>query len=1266
MKTKILLLSLLLPLCLKAEYVWLDVTDRYITNPSFDGNSNTGWTYTANAGSKAVNYGCWEFWNGTFDAYQTLTGLSAGKYRLSVQGYYRTQDNSAAFRDYQSGSEDITAMLYAGDTKQPLVSVYSFAFTSNPGNSWTPNWQQFYPNGMESANKAFEEGAYQNTMELNHDGGDLRIGIANQGYIYSNWCIFDNFKLEYWCQLISVTSVSIDGPSTVNLIKGEQHRLTATVSPSAATFKEVKWKSNNTSVATVDDSGLVTALSEGSTTITATSTDGTGRSASVTISISNRTATASSLVINEMMAANVDEYISRAFNFDGWIELYNPSTQAVSLSGLYVSDDAMNMKKYQLRSCHGILPAKGFNVLWFESETLHNEHLPLKLDVDGGYLAFSDEAGNIVAELTYPAAMERIAYARTTDGSGEWNLTAQATPGTTNNASTFAAQQLGAPVIDTPSQLFTGSLTTTVSIPEGALLRYTTDGSLPTLTNGETSNTGVFSFKKNTSLRLRLFKEGWLPSAVTTRSFILKDKDYQLPIISVVADESFLYDEQIGVMVRGVNGRAGNGQSTPCNWNMDWERPVNFSFITSEGKMALCQDVNLEMAGGWSRAWEPHSFKLKGNKELGGNKNLDHPFFSAKPYIRNRTLQIRNGGNDNNCRIKDAALQTIIQTSGIDIDLQSYQPIHEFINGKYIGVLNMREPNNKHYVYANYGWDDDEIDQFEMSPDSGYVQKCGTDEAFLNLCKLSEGAANAATYEEIKQLLDIDEYINYVAAEFYLGSTDWPQNNIKGFRHRDGGRFRFVSFDIDHAFSATTSTFNTFEEKQTYTFDYLYDLQTRFTKEIKFVTLFKNLLANDEFRRRFIDTFCIMGGSVFEEDRAKAIIDSLTENVTPMMALEGKSPTSTAEQMKNSFTGRMEKMMGALQSYSPMQLKSTSPQNAIISSNAPGAQIFINEVALPHSKGDVAPSFDGQLFAPVKLKAVAPAGYRFVGWRNKKDNTYFSKNEETTMPSGNFTLEAKFTALTDAEREAKEITPVRINEVSAVNDVFVNDYFKKGSWVELYNTTNKPIDIEGMYLSDDISMPLKYRITKGESVATTLIGAHGHLLIWLDKKAPISELHASFKVGDTGELLLTAADESWSDYLSYPVHDGYNSVIRYPDGENTTYVTSLPTIGGPNRINSYLTAFTNERPTSVRNTSFASWSLRLQAVGQRLIVIGQEAATALVSITNLAGQIVLVASPSSVNGQQSIDVSRLSPGCYIAHATDSEGHSTTLKFSKTR
>ena len=231
---------------------------------------------------------------------------------------------------------------------------------------------------------------------------------------------------------------------------------------------------------------------------------------------------------------------------------------------------------------------------------------------------------------------------------------------------------------------------------------------MPTLSNGETSTDGSFEVSKTSSYRFRLFESGKLASAVTTRSYIYKDKDYGLPIVSVVMDSLFLYDDSLGVYVRGTNGRPGNGQSTACNWNMDWERPANLSWITTNNEMGINQDVYFEMCGGWSRAYTPHSFKLKGNKKLGGNKNLNYPFFAAKPFIRNRTLQIRNGGNDTRCRFKDPALQTIIQSSGIDIDGQSYQPVHEFINGKYIGVLNVREPNNKHYVYANYGWDEED------------------------------------------------------------------------------------------------------------------------------------------------------------------------------------------------------------------------------------------------------------------------------------------------------------------------------------------------------------------------------------------------------------------------------------------------------------------------------------------------------------------------------------------------------------------------------
>ena len=51
---------------------WIDVTNYYIQNPSFDNNSNRGWSITSNASSKDLNYNCQEFWNGTFNIWQSI------------------------------------------------------------------------------------------------------------------------------------------------------------------------------------------------------------------------------------------------------------------------------------------------------------------------------------------------------------------------------------------------------------------------------------------------------------------------------------------------------------------------------------------------------------------------------------------------------------------------------------------------------------------------------------------------------------------------------------------------------------------------------------------------------------------------------------------------------------------------------------------------------------------------------------------------------------------------------------------------------------------------------------------------------------------------------------------------------------------------------------------------------------------------------------------------------------------------------------------
>ena len=86
---------------------WIDVTDAYVVNPRFDGNQVNGWTLNSNAQSQMADYEAFEFWNGDFDIMQTVQ-VPTGKYRLSVQAYYRTRNNeSGGYRDFQNGKESI-------------------------------------------------------------------------------------------------------------------------------------------------------------------------------------------------------------------------------------------------------------------------------------------------------------------------------------------------------------------------------------------------------------------------------------------------------------------------------------------------------------------------------------------------------------------------------------------------------------------------------------------------------------------------------------------------------------------------------------------------------------------------------------------------------------------------------------------------------------------------------------------------------------------------------------------------------------------------------------------------------------------------------------------------------------------------------------------------------------------------------------------------------------------------------------------------------
>ena len=1157
------------------------------------------------------------------------------------------------------------------------------------------------------------------------------------------------------------------------------------------------------------------------------------------------------LIINEIMASNLGTAMSPATNFDSWIEIYNPGDEAVDLGGMYLSDDAANPTLWHMPKDMGSVPAKGFKVVWIGSNNIKTTQAPFKLDCDGGAIYLSDKNGQLVTSEEYPEAMSRTSWARQTDGTGEWGWTADATPGKTNATAEFANQRLEAPVVSMDSKVFTNAFSFQVTIPEGATLAYTTDGSLPQrpkqgqatndwtnyVVNGDCegddvtclvgkdgnehgefntkiidgvgyngtrgvkvhavanpsedwstqffvytpdhvwnanekfrfkmkvradkathisaqahstpgsyitwqmldngynvgtewqeivyegtisqeqsgsgggwwgggastlqtiafnlnemrgsennfyfddiswesyqgdgtpssniSKDGKFTVSNTTNYCFRLFQDGYLPSVPVTRSYIKTNDKYTIPVVSIVGDKRYFSDNKWGIDTDGTNGRTGNGQSQPRNYNMDWERPVNFSFITPDGVMPINQDVEISVSGGWTRSANPRSFKLKSGKEFDGQNSLDYVFFPQKPYLKNKVILLRNGGNDvwenGGARFMDPALQTIIQRAGINLDLQSYVPVIEYVNGQMKGVLNMREPNNKKFVESNWGYDDKFIDMFEMSADSNVVFMVGTPEVLDRIYELGAAAPDPAAYEELKQILDIDEFLNYMAIELFLGSNDWPHNNIKGFRNQDNGRYRFVTFDLDYAFKYD-DPFAEFAADQWHTFNYIYDTNEERYEEIKIVTFFLNMLKNDEFRKKFIDTYCLIGGSVFETERGTAIVDELADRVRPMMQLEGwRSPDGSANVIKQQLKSRNAMVTQKMQSFKPMQLSSAKRQEVTITADTQGAYLYVNGLEVPCAV------FKGYLFAPAQLEAKAPAGYVFDGWKKNNASGYFSTESVISLPTDNkMTLKACFKPMTEEERLEKGFTPVRINEVSAANDIFVNEYWKRNDWVELYNTTDQPIDVAGMYLTDNLEKPHKYVIDKGETAANTIIPPHGHLIIWCDKLEPVSQLHASFKLdADGGDMMLSAADGSWSDILTYPKHQKDETVGRYPDGCNTVQVLSFPTIEKTNITSSY--AVNVEQPYSTgidTPTMLATNDLTARYVIDKLIVRSKQDGDIQVEIHNLAGQSMGQLKGRLQGGYAELSIDHLSDGCYIARVTDENGQSKSCKFVK--
>ena len=132
-------------------------------------------------------------------------------------------------------------------------------------------------------------------VSVDKEGNVKGVAVGTATVAASHGNLSDACKITVTASAVAVTSISLD-KTTLALAEQDTYQLTATVNPDNATDKTVTWSTANAAIATVSDKGLVTAVAEGTTTITAKAGD---KTATCTVTVSKKVIPITSVTLNK-------------------------------------------------------------------------------------------------------------------------------------------------------------------------------------------------------------------------------------------------------------------------------------------------------------------------------------------------------------------------------------------------------------------------------------------------------------------------------------------------------------------------------------------------------------------------------------------------------------------------------------------------------------------------------------------------------------------------------------------------------------------------------------------------------------------------------------------------------------------------------------------------------------------------------------------------------------------------------------------------------
>ncbi len=517
--------------------------------------------------------------------------------------------------------------------------------------------------------------------------------------------------------------------------------------------------------------------------------------------------------VSELMSSNNQTEPVPGESPCDWVELYNSSDQVVDLSGFGLSDSISWPRRWRFPAGVSIWPGEYKIVMLDKSLTPGTNaaalHASFALKRAGGeVMTLSNPEGRVLDRIVLPEIPGNISYGRTIGRDGFFYYDVP-TPGSANGIGFLGFSNK--PILSHPGGLYGDNILLTLSGPETAQLRYTIDGSIPTL-NNSTEYQGPIELSNTCVIRARSFEPGLQPSETVTATYVLKTY-YTLPVVCLTTDPDELWNPQTGMYAAGEGIDVRQYEKIPFKnpspvyrLHGKKHRPGFAEMFDSDsGETFLSQGVTFGLIGQYSLDMPQKSFKVSA-RGIYGNKTFEAKLFEDRPFEEYRSFVLRVSGND--CvwtRMVDGVQSRLVDKLNTDVIHQAWRPVIVYLNGQYWGHYNLRERVSRYFVAQHEGIPMSEADNMTILEGNGFSYY-GSPAEYKELVEKAKTLSPGKNPEDLEYLtdrIDIDNYFDYMILEAFFANTD--TGNIR-FYKLPGGKWRWILFDLDYGlFNSTTN-----------------------------------------------------------------------------------------------------------------------------------------------------------------------------------------------------------------------------------------------------------------------------------------------------------------------------------------------------------------------------------------------------------------------------------------------------------------------------